>query len=134
LTPAPRCRSAFARESGGGRFASKLAPTGFLGLLFATPVLADLDAATREALEESYYEVEVASYCGLVSEAVAAGFHRQQQRILGGAVVPRETLDTIRGKAWQAAHWEWQNRGLGGFRGWCRKQGQAAAQRFLAEP
>ena len=80
MTPPRRCRSALARQSGGARFASKRAPTGFLGLLFATPVLADLDAATREA------------------------------------------------------HWEWQNRGLGGFRGWCRKQGQAAAQRFLAEP
>lgn len=100
----------------------------------ASPVQATLDAPTREALQEAYYEVEVASYCGLVSEAVAAGFQRQVQRILGATVVPQETLDSIRGKAWQAAHWEWQNRGLGGFRGWCRNEGKAAAERFLAEP
>jgi hypothetical protein len=56
------------------------------------------------------------------------------ERILGDAVIEQETLNELRGKAWQAAHWEWQNRGLGGFRGWCRNEGRAAAERFLAEP
>ncbi len=108
--------------------------TGALFLLLISPVWADLDTATGEALRDTYYELEVASYCGLVSDAVAAGFHRQERRILGDTAVEQETLDQIRGKAWQAAHWEWQNRGLGGVRGWCRKEGKAAAERFLAEP
>jgi hypothetical protein len=103
-------------------------------MLLALPVEAVLDMPTREALQEAYYEIEVAGYCGLVSEAVAAGFRRRVDRILGDTVIEQETLNTIRGKAWQAAHWEWQNRGLGGFRAWCRNEGKAAAEGFLAEP
>jgi hypothetical protein len=103
-------------------------------MLLAYPALADLDPATRAALHETYYEFEVAGYCSLVSDSVAAGFRRQVARILGDTAIDQETLNTIRGKAWQAAHWEWQNRGLGGFRGWCRNEGQAAAEGFLAEP
>ena len=109
-------------------------PKGVLLLLVAGSAAAALDAPTREALRESYYEFEVAGYCGLVDDDVAAGFHRQVARILDGAEVARETLDELRGKAWQAANAEWQNRGLGGFRGWCRNEGRAAAERFLAEP
>ncbi len=105
-----------------------------LSLLLIPLAHAALDSATREALSEAYYEFEVAGYCGLASDAVAAGFHRQVERILGPGVIDQESLDSLRGKAWQAAHWEWQNRGLGGFRGWCRKEGKAAAERFLAEP
>lgn len=113
---------------------SQLAPAGIVCLLLMSPAEAALDSVTREALREAYYEIEVAGYCGLVSDTVAVGFRRQVKRILGDSVVEQETLNDIRGKAWQAAHWEWQNRGLGGFRGWCRKEGQAAAERFLAEP
>ena len=112
----------------------KLAPTAALFLLLIAPARAELDTATRDALRDGYYQLEVASYCGLVSDAVAAGFHRQERRILADTAVEQETLDTIRGKAWQAAHREWQNRGLGGFRGWCRNEGKAAAERFLREP
>jgi hypothetical protein len=107
---------------------------GLLLLALASPARAHLDVTTRDTLREAYYEIEVASYCGLASEAVAAGFRRQVARILGDTVIDRETLNELRGKAWQAANWEWQNRGLGGFRGWCRNEGKAAAERFLAEP
>lgn len=95
---------------------------------------AELDPATRAALHETYYEYEVAGYCGLVTAPVQAGFRRQLARVLAGASVDQATIDEVRGKAWQAAHWEWQNRGLGGFRGWCRNEGEAAARRFLDEP
>jgi len=127
------CRSELARELG-AEFASKLAPTAVLCLLLAAPASAELNTATREALSETYYEFEVAGYCGLVSDDVAAGFHRQVERILGDNDVDQDTINQLRGKAWQAANEEWQNRGLGGFRGWCRNEGKAAAERFLAEP
>lgn len=103
-------------------------------LLLQAAGAAGLDAATREALRETYYEFEVAGYCSLVDEQVAAGFHRRVGRLLADIEVERRILDELRGKAWQAAHWEWQNRGLGGFRGWCRNEGRAAAEGFLAEP
>ena len=103
-------------------------------MLLAPPTHAGLDAATRVALHETYYEYEVAGYCSLVTTRIAAGFERQVARVLGDAEVDQATIDQVRGKAWQAAHWEWQNRGLGGFRGWCRNEGKAAAERFLNEP
>ena len=74
-----------------------------------------LDSSTRDALSEAYYEFEVAGYCSLVNDAVAAGFRREVGRILGDADIDRETLDELRGKA-------------------CRNEGRAAAERFLAEP
>lgn len=98
------------------------------------PAHADLDPSTRAALHETYYEYEVAGYCGLVTGAVRAGFQRELARLLADTTVDQATIDAVRGKAWQAAHAEWQNRGLGGFRGWCRNEGEAAARRFLAEP
>lgn len=94
----------------------------------------DLESPQREALSAAYYELEVAGYCGLVTEAVGAGFRRRVARIVGDAHVDKTTLDRLRGEAWQAAHAEWQNRGLGGFRAWCRNEGRAAAEGFLAEP
>jgi hypothetical protein len=35
-------------------------------------------------------------------------------------------------QGWKEAHLEWQNRGLGGFRGWCRTEATEAAARFKA--
>lgn len=106
---------------------------GALALLVPTAASA-LDGATRADLRDAYYAFEVAGYCSLVTHAVAAGFQRRVARILEDSDVDRETLDAVRGEAWQAAHWEWQNRGLGGFRGWCRSEGRAAAEGFLGEP
>lgn len=83
-------------------------------------------------LTRVYYELEVASYCGLVSDAVHAGFRREAaplERTHSQAQIERSRMD-----AWQAAHLEWQNRGLGGFKRWCRNEGRAAAARFLAVP
>ena len=113
---------------------TRAAPAGVLLMLLAPPAPAELDAATRAALQETYYEYEVAGYCSLVTADVAAGFERQEARVLADAEVDQATIDHVRGKAWQAAHWEWQNRGLGGFRAWCRNEGKAAAERFLSEP
>ena len=86
-----------------------------------------------DALQQAYYDFEVAGYCGLVSDAVGAGFRDEVRRITAGVSIPQETLNTVRGNAWKAAHWEWQDRGLGGYKAWCRDEGRAAARRF-AEP
>ncbi len=36
-------------------------------------------------------------------------------------------------QAWNEAHWEWENRGLGGFKAWCRNEAADAAQRLLSD-
>jgi len=91
-------------------------------------------AAARARLEALHYDLEVAGYCSLVDAEVGAGFRRQAEALAERAGLDRAGLDALRGRAWQAAHAEWQNRGLGGYRGWCRNEGRAAAERFLSEP
>lgn len=88
------------------------------------------DQALLDALEGAYYDLEVARYCGLASDAVGAGFRAEVRRITAGVTIPQATLDSVRGNAWKAAHWQWQDHGLGGYRAWCREEGRAAAERF----
>lgn len=85
-----------------------------------------------DPLTRVYYDLEVASYCGLVSPPVHAGFRREAQPL--ERTVTQQGMERARMDAWQAAHLEWQNRGLGGFKRWCRNEGRAAADRFLAVP
>ena len=86
----------------------------------------------ENALFHLYYQMEVAGYCSLVSAAVARGFARRADTLERNLLDERR--DHIRGKAWQAAHAEWQNRGLGGFRAWCANEGRAAADWLGAGP
>lgn len=90
--------------------------------------------ATNRDLVKVFYDLEVASYCGLVSDAVSSGFHREKTRIMDRGNISNEAMQQARMTAWKNTHEEWQNRGLGGFKGWCQTEGQAAAQRFLAVP
>jgi hypothetical protein len=116
------------KVKGAARQKRRLPNTAMALTLLASTSVPALDSTARVALSEAYYQFEVAGYCGLVNDAVAAGFHRRVGRLLADVIVDQEILDELRGKAWQAA------RGLGGFRGWCRNEGRAAAEGFLAEP
>ncbi|HSS64585.1 MAG TPA: hypothetical protein VLS27_09130, partial [Gammaproteobacteria bacterium] len=92
------------------------------------------DPAQEHAeLSRVFYDFEVAGYCGLVTNSVGRGFRREADRLIERDGLDRETVNRLRGDAWQAAHAEWQNRGLGGFRNWCRTEGSAAAGRFSDE-
>ena len=107
-----------------------------LGLL-AGPASAGEPGGAAQAmaeLERLYYDFEVASYCSLVDAEVGRGFERAAARAVARTALSPGQLDQLRGRAWQAAHAEWQNRGLGGFRAWCRNEGRTAAEGFLAEP
>jgi hypothetical protein len=87
-----------------------------------------------EPLTRAYYDLEVASYCGLVTNDVQAGFVRESERLIQQKKIDQAGLEAARMLAWKEAHLEWQNRGLGGFRNWCRTDGLAAAKRFVALP
>ena len=78
--------------------------------------------ADREEIGRLLYDFEVASYCRLVTDDVGEGFRSKLTALVE------------RGRAWQDAHAEWQNRGLGGFRAWCRGDARRAADRLAAEP
>jgi hypothetical protein len=106
-----------------------------LPAIFISSLLSAANAQTAVAhaeLSAVFYDFEVASYCGLVTDAVGIGFRRETKRLVSQDAIDSETVTHLRGKAWQAAHAEWQNRGLGGFRNWCRNEGRAAAARLSA--
>lgn len=111
--------------------ASKRIPAGFAGLWLLLSLAAPAGPADGyPELSRVFYDFEVAGYCGLVTNSVGHGFRREANRLIERDGLDRETVNQLRGDAWQAAHAEWQNRGLGGFRNWCRTEGSAAAARF----
>ena len=81
-------------------------------------------------LETVVYDFEVAGYCGLVTDEVAAGFRREYAHVLRRDQLNEEQASLARRRAFVAVEAEWGNRGLGGFRGWCREEGRAAATHF----
>ncbi len=85
-----------------------------------------------EVLVRLYYDVEVMSFCGGGSAEVMAGFRRERLAVMRRHGLRGEQDDKARFEAARRADSEWKNRGLGGFRHWCRQQGQAAVRRFSA--
>ena len=78
-------------------------------------------AASSESLADSnqdlvrlHYDLEVASYCGLVNEKALNGFNRSLQQTIADEKLTRKVIEKARMQAWKEAHWEWENRGLGG--------------------
>jgi len=98
--------------------------------LMLTPIQAS-DIDIEEQLVQTNYRFEVAGYCGLVNEQVARGFHIERKQLLEQQAMSEKEQQTLRGKAWQMAHKEWLNRGLGGFKRWCRNEGSEYAQDFV---
>ncbi len=99
-----------------------------LALLAGTAAAQDTDHAG--ALADLVYRVEVASYCSLVAPLVAEGFRRERDRIIAAGSLQVDDVEQARMEGWKRADAEWQNRGLGGFRNWCRTEGLEAADFF----
>ncbi len=101
-------------------------------LALALPVVAAPwhGSKSTDELTRAFYDLEVTAYCGLANAAVRTGFEREIARLKARDDVDEASLGRARTQAWKEAHLEWQNRGLGGFRSWCRSEGRAAAERF----
>jgi len=83
------------------------------------------------ALYAANYGFAVSEYCGLVNFEVQDGFRRETADLIERAGLGEDAARQVRLRAWTDADLEWGNRGLGGFRNWCRTEGAAAAQRFV---
>ena len=94
------------------------------------PALLSAYPPPTDPLVRIHYDYEVAGYCSLITKPVGLGFQRQLETMLAQLQPSVEALNKARSDAWQAAHEEWQNRGLGGYRAWCKNEGAAAANRF----
>jgi len=87
-------------------------------------ILADQTNAGAEALTNLEYKREVLGYCGLSDPLAVKGFLKEKERLIQQhGLSDQEQFDAI-SNARQEAYSEWQNRGLGGFRGWCREEGK----------
>lgn len=102
---------------------------GLAWLLLGMPA-AVAEPAPDGDLVRTYYDLEVTGYCGLATDDVGAGFRAQRDHIMRLNNIDDAAMQQARMQGWKQAHLEWQNRGLGGFKGWCRTEGAAAAQRF----
>tara|TARA_R110000787_G_scaffold63679_8_gene143709 strand:+ start:38164 stop:38487 length:324 start_codon:yes stop_codon:yes gene_type:complete len=94
-----------------------------------------LIAPNAWAAEDVYYDLiydyEVASFCGLISKEVYDAFW-QKRRVIEATNPRTDThLTKTRIRAMAAADLEFQNRGLGGYKPWCRSDGVAGIQRIL---
>ena len=92
---------------------------------------ADAPQQGTAALHAAYYGFAVCEYCGLVNFRVHDGFRREIAYLIKREGVSEEAARRVRIRAWTDADLEWGNRGLGGFRNWCRTEGIAAARRFV---
>ena len=108
-----------------------MGPLYLLAVMAVSPGRAD-DPQGEAKLRALMYDFEVTGYCSLVSEAVGSGFQRRERALVHTHSIDEATVTRVRGEAWQAAHAEWQNRGLGGFRAWCSNEGKAAAAALAA--
>ena len=84
-------------------------------------------------LEKILYDMGVVGYCGLGSDQVTRGYRRQLGGILERDNIDEKTLNEAIARAWTMVEWEWNNRGLGGFRGWCKTEGADAVTRFTTD-
>jgi hypothetical protein len=87
-------------------------------------------AEASDPLTQAYYEYIVAGYCGLVDRPVEIGFYLLRHDLLArGNVSPAEHQAAAQ-KAYLAADFEYQDRGLSGQKGWCRTEGAEYLDRF----
>jgi len=96
------------------------------------PALPEAAADEPRDLKAVHYDMLVADQCGLADGFVIAGYRAEY-----AAVVVRDGLDEsaqreLRLAALVAFDYEYQNRGLGGARAWCREEGTAGARRLAA--
>jgi hypothetical protein len=104
---------------------------GTLLMSFAGPAAADPHSRGAE-LKQVVYMYGVTEYCGLNSAEVNDGYQRQVRALTRDGELPEATVRWLRIRGLVAADLEYGNRGLGGYRKWCRTEGLDAAQHFLA--
>lgn len=76
------------------------------------------------------YKMEVLNYCGLIDDEISAGFKQQRDHIIFSQNLKPDDVQNARLEGWKFGLAEWQNRGLGGFRNWCKTEGKALEKYF----
>jgi hypothetical protein len=101
-------------------------------LTWSVSTLAADSVSRGAALKRVAYLYRVTEYCGLDSAEVHDGYRRQMRDLTRRGGLSESTVRWLRIRGAVAADLEYGDRGLGGFRGWCRTEGIEAARHFLA--
>jgi hypothetical protein len=113
--------------------ATSRAPVALAALLLAAAVARAEEPVSRgAAFKQIAYMYGVVQYCGLDTAAVVDGYWRESRFIRRRDGLTDPTARLLRTRGLIDADLEYGNRGLGGFRLWCRTEGQEAARHFLA--
>jgi hypothetical protein len=83
-------------------------------------------------IKQVVYMYSVTEYCGLNTREVYDGYRREMRHLTRRGRLPESTVHWLRIHGMLAADLEYDDRGLGGFRKWCRTEGLDAARHFLA--
>ena len=102
-----------------------------LFLLQSAPAVADGAVPGWNKFVYLIYRLEVTRYCGLATDQVGAGFRAQRDAMLAQYRFSDALIQSARGEADKLAYREWDNRGLGGFRRWCKQDAARYARQFL---
>ena len=112
------------------------------GSSWVAGVLAVLGAAAAPAGEpvdappgsyaRAYYDIQLVQNCGLLTAEIERGFELASAERRAAEALDDAAAQDARIKAGIAFELEYQNRGLGGSRPWCRQDGKAAALAFFA--
>ena len=103
----------------------------FSSLCFCSTVQAGEPEGTNQLID-IYYRFEVAAvYCGLAEDEAIKGYYVERRQVVEKFNLDEADQLYASGQASQLAHKEWMNRGLGGFKPWCRNEGRGYADHFL---
>ncbi|MGH6933120.1 MAG: hypothetical protein ACREEE_11880 [Dongiaceae bacterium] len=102
--------------------------------VLAAPSMARAEDSPSRGLELRYlaYLYGVTEYCGLNGFEVQDGYRRETRQIIRRENLSENVWRWIRIHGAIDADLEYGDRGLGGYRNWCRTEGVEAATRFLA--
>jgi hypothetical protein len=113
-----------------GLLASSIA---VVALLLLPARMGHAESVSRGAeIKQVVYMYSVTEYCGLNTGEVYDGYRREVRHLTRQGGLPESTVRWLRIHGMLAADLEYDDRGLGGFRKWCRTEGLDAARHFLA--
>jgi len=111
--------------------------SGVLALvLLARPAAVDAGSSERDqhwqALQQAYYQMNVAEYCGLATDEVGDGFRRKIRHLRQWIALPEAVDLRLRVAAARRVDFEYEDYGLNGYKKWCARVGDGAVASFLA--
>jgi hypothetical protein len=107
-----------------------VAATAFVAAVFAG-AHAEVPVSRGTALKQIAYMYGVVEYCGLNSAEVFDGYLRETSYVRRRDGITDPVARWLRIRGLTAADLEYGDRGLGGYRNWCRTEGFDSAQHFL---